>query len=205
MEKHMLAIHSVNKNFKCNKCENSFVTEWRLKRHMTMHDKPIKFCHYFNNGKTCKYEELGCKFRHSEAKECRFREACRRKLCEFKHSSLKEKDNQVEQATSIFCENYCEIKKNIHVHTKKSNDYYLGVNLKEMEETKFPCLLCHFVSSTINGHKKHFEDCKIENPNLILTIECFKENCDYECEECTPEEVINHIAEVHIHKDHQIL
>ena len=84
MEKHMLAMHSVNKNFKCNRCEKSFVTEWRLKKHMQMHDKQTKFCHYFNNGKPCPYEDIGCMYKHALPGKCKS-SVCENYLCQFEH------------------------------------------------------------------------------------------------------------------------
>ena len=63
--------------------------EWRLRKHVLGHDKERKCCHFFNNGKVCPYEEIGCKFKHEESNECRYGQNCYIKLCQFKHSSFK--------------------------------------------------------------------------------------------------------------------
>ena len=118
-----------------------------------MHSLKISYCHFFNNGKVCQFEKLGCKFKHEVSPNCRYGQQCKKELCGFRHYSREEsihqeltvsEENIMEQAMSIFCENYCELKKNIHVHTKQANDHYLVVNIKEMDKTKFPCLLCGF-------------------------------------------------------------
>ena len=62
--------------------------KWRLDKHNKAHEMlNVKFCHYLNNNKVCPFEEIGCKFKHSIAKECRLQKQCRNKLCQFKHSS----------------------------------------------------------------------------------------------------------------------
>ena len=51
------------KPFKCEKCDKTFVLRWRLRKHLSGHETKIK-CYYFNNGKDCPFEMIGCKFRH---------------------------------------------------------------------------------------------------------------------------------------------
>ena len=59
---------------------------WRLQKHESAHElATVKFCHYFNNGKQCPYEEVGCMFNHTESEKCRFDKYCNNKLCQFKH------------------------------------------------------------------------------------------------------------------------
>ena len=83
-----------NKNhqeFKCNICKKGFVLKWRLQKHMKIHNnKNCQPCHYFNNGKMCPFEELGCKFLHINSKLCRFGQECDNKMCPFRHSQEKE-------------------------------------------------------------------------------------------------------------------
>ena len=51
---------------KCGKCAKTFVTNWRLKKHVKMHSNPIlKQCYYFKNDINCPFDDLGCKFGHS--------------------------------------------------------------------------------------------------------------------------------------------
>ena len=47
----------------------------------------MKYCHFFNNSKVCPYKLYGCKFKHSDSKNCRYGEKCKKTLCQFKHPS----------------------------------------------------------------------------------------------------------------------
>ena len=82
-------LHTEILPFKCHVCQKLFFVEWRLRKHVLGHDKERKCCHFFNNGKVCPYEEIGCKFKHEESNECRYGQNCYIKLCQFKHSSFK--------------------------------------------------------------------------------------------------------------------
>ena len=60
--------------------------KWRLKKHTDGHNnKSQKYCHYYNNDKSCPYEEIGCKFLHQISEKCVFGRKCKHKLCQFKH------------------------------------------------------------------------------------------------------------------------
>ena len=84
--------------FVCNICEKKFYVEWRMKKHILSHDQKQKFCHFYNNGKDCPYYEIGCKFKHQEAKKCKYDNNCPFTLCQFQHSiskaDLKENGNK---------------------------------------------------------------------------------------------------------------
>ena len=58
-----------------------------MKKHEESHGKIGKFCHFFNNGKNCPFEEIGCKFQHTSANKCRYDRKCTIKLCQFQHSA----------------------------------------------------------------------------------------------------------------------
>ena len=45
----------------------------------------VQNCHYFNNGKMCPFEELGCKLLHVFARNCKFGERCNKRLCPRRH------------------------------------------------------------------------------------------------------------------------
>ena len=71
------------------------VTKWRLKKHVKSHaDENIKFCHYFNNGKICPFEKLGCMFSHQDSEICYFGVRCMNKLCQFKHTQNLKDDTE---------------------------------------------------------------------------------------------------------------
>ena len=85
LELHMKS-HVNVAQLKCNLCNKEFYAKWRMDKHIADHEKKRKFCHYFNNRKVCPYEEVGCKFDHSQSFNCKFEDKCRIKLCQFKHS-----------------------------------------------------------------------------------------------------------------------
>ena len=60
-----------------------------MEKHTRDHRVDIKFCHYFNNDKPCPYDEVGCKFKHETAPECRCNLKCTFKLCQFTHTTKK--------------------------------------------------------------------------------------------------------------------
>ena len=67
LENHIKIYHKDSKLHECNHCHKCFVTTWRLKKHMQMHSGVrIKPCNYYTNGIFCPFEELGCKFGHTE-------------------------------------------------------------------------------------------------------------------------------------------
>ena len=72
--------------FKCNICEKEFYTNWRLNKHVQSHKQNQKCCHFYNNGEYCPYEEIGCKFKHEAANNCKYDKNCSLKLCKFKHT-----------------------------------------------------------------------------------------------------------------------
>ena len=69
LEKHLIDKHGQEKAFKCENCSKTFILEWRMKKHMMMHDEKISMCKFFTNSQHCPYEEIGCKFSHEASKE----------------------------------------------------------------------------------------------------------------------------------------
>ena len=66
-----LESHSKQKDFRCETCGKEFFMEWRLSQHMNIHENPnIKSCHYYNNSKSCPFENVGCKFKHEKSENC---------------------------------------------------------------------------------------------------------------------------------------
>ena len=88
LEKHMKEKHrETTANFKCNKCNQQFHLKWQLEKHLKVHDEGTKFCHYFNNGQLCPFEEFGCAFKHQNSPECFFMNNCKKKMCQYKHNT----------------------------------------------------------------------------------------------------------------------
>ena len=89
LERHIKEQHvETHQKFKCSMCNKEFQLKWRLTKHMRVHDESAKFCHFFNNEKTCPFEEFGCAFKHEVSPECFFKSRCKNKLCQFKHKSV---------------------------------------------------------------------------------------------------------------------
>ena len=65
LEFHIKKKHETYKEQECDHCGKSFVTTWRLRKHMRIHSQFTKNCRYFQAGMACPFEELGCKFLHS--------------------------------------------------------------------------------------------------------------------------------------------
>ena len=106
LENH-LKTHEQAKRFKCNGCDKLFLLKWRLMQHAKIHeDLNVKFCHFFNNDKSCPYEEIGCMFKHEPSPQCKFKENCLYKLCPSKH----------DQFQSIYTCDQCDYQ------SKKEND-----------------------------------------------------------------------------------
>ena len=63
-------------------------------KHKEMHTESKKFCHFYNNGKSCPYESIGCMFQHSKAGVCK-KSICTQKLCQFEHKREAPKREEV--------------------------------------------------------------------------------------------------------------
>ena len=86
LELHIEKIHIMSE-FNCDNCDKVFVSRWRLNMHQKSHtlQNRTRNCHYFNSGKICPFEKLGCKFQHIMSSECKFRMQCTFKMCQFRH------------------------------------------------------------------------------------------------------------------------
>ena len=64
LEHHLEIEHEIEKTFQCDDCGMNFMLKWRLKKHMSIHNnvhRNIRFCHYFNNSKSCPFETINMK------------------------------------------------------------------------------------------------------------------------------------------------
>ena len=65
LERHIKRNHKDHETFECHTCRKTFVTKWRLEKHMKMHSKiKLKECKYYRTKRHCPFEDLGCKFGH---------------------------------------------------------------------------------------------------------------------------------------------
>ena len=96
LEKHIKTKHENHEKFECDQCNQKFVTSWRLMMHTKGHTlSSQRNCHYFNNGKLCPFEDLGCKFSHTLSMMCKFDKKCSKNLCAYQHSRVMDKDNDL--------------------------------------------------------------------------------------------------------------
>ena len=97
-----------------------------------------KKCHYFNNAKTCPYEEVGCMFLHESSETCYLSKNCKNKLCPYQHHSAIIED---------------EAKDKLNVESK-------GEKQEEVET------LSVIIGAFVNDEKEHFnvnKDCGLNN------------------------------------------
>ena len=76
LETHIKNQHN-STELKCDSCEKVFYMKWRLNKHKEIHTSVnVRHCHYFNNGKNCPFEDIGCKFLHRDWEVCKFGKSC---------------------------------------------------------------------------------------------------------------------------------
>ena len=118
LEDHMSKKHEASKQFKCDDCGKYFHLMWRLRKHQLIHNtgerEVLKYCHYFNNGKECPYEEIGCQFLHLESSKCHFL-ICSNDLCQFTQYVVVDENHDDEEDESFHLNpNQCHLcKKNV--------------------------------------------------------------------------------------------
>ena len=170
-----------------------------MNKHMESHNEETKFCHYYNNGKICPYEEIGCKFKHKESTDCRFDRSCRFALCQFKHTKQGDgkedglnNDAQEKDKYDILEEyNKDEIKEEIccrfcwqgyhKCYEKLDENELIGIDvirIKEdfkncVEEEMFYCEACKFQNKDMTKVQDHFLSNQIERFALNC-LECGK-------------------------------
>ena len=261
IDEHIFTDHGPDRNYKCDQCESMFLSELRLKKHLKAHDsnKNLNFCHYFNNAKDCPYAQYGCMFKHIESKMCRYREKCKKQLCQFKHKeaiviedsqkdvsdqnkvsqpasvqvnkrieasdentvisesnssdktltetsefswTIIENNNKYKKGREFFCNQYCSMKHNIHLHDTKNLHKYKGAKVNEVEEKFivenmtfvkiFICEVCDFKSKGFESHEMHFKDI---HEDIKFTPACIFNHCEYESE--IPVELVKHYSTKH--------
>ena len=165
IDKHMLENHGTEKEFKCDNCEKSYFTEFRLKKHQQTHQfkMNVTYCHYYNNAKTCPFESFGCKFRHSLSKKCKYMDKCNKKLCQFQHSSTISFFNKSSVASES-SKSPKTIKINVHnpvvtfadveSEDEIEDDIYLNQNCNDLDD-----LICEKYCSSKQKDGKRYHVC----------------------------------------------
>ena len=88
LDRHIKEMHEADDEFKCDQCDKTFYLEWRYTNHKKIHYGTVKPCHFFNNGKHCLYEDIGCMFLHEESDQCKFKNCVNKLNKPFKHNRV---------------------------------------------------------------------------------------------------------------------
>lgn len=203
LETHIKTNHDSVEKFECDQCSKRFVLEWRLKKHQGIHiGQNIKRCHFFNNQKTCPYEEIGCMFEHSFSGNCRYGSNCDKTMCSFQHNRRdklfrcedcdfvgktetelgKHMDEKHEgwRVTQPFCDYFCRVEHNMHI-CWSSEDFHewIGFDIWKtcttMEsESVYKCLRCDKTDDDDEKMREHIEENHAQDKALKCNF------CDHE-------------------------
>ena len=186
LELHMKTHKSITP-LKCNICEKLFYVNWRLKKHIASHSESNKCCHYFNNGKLCPFEDVGCKYKHEDSQKCKFNNNCRFKLCQFKHSDKIDAFDGKNIKCDV-CEYMARNGEEIIKHKKLAHEYQKYIEMDESEKYEVNELIC-FNTCWQGDHKCYDKD--EDNELLGVDVKKIKEdfrNCveedTFKCEMC---------------------
>ena len=117
---------------KCDVCAKTFKYEDLRKKHMLItHENFRIYCHFFNNGKTCPYNE-DCVFLHKDSTVCKYGIACERKYCMFKHGR---KNEPVESMYDNIIEEHD--KADVSIGDKKKEESKNDVTLENENKEKY--------------------------------------------------------------------
>ena len=90
-------------------------------KHISGHETEF-FCHYFNNGKACPFDKIGCKFRHENSPFCISKKS-KRVLCPNKHKKSYDVDESMGRGDISDKENdnYEELLEDINIHAREES------------------------------------------------------------------------------------
>ena len=152
LEVHMRRVH---RKYECDECDKVFKNEWILIKHKeATHEGVELFCHYYNNGKDCPFDDE-CIFMHEESESCKYGEACDRVMCMYKHEVNNDNENEDdEEDESDDEENLEEVKPSIE-GVRKSLEKVAAL-LKQVVPN-FKCNHCEFEAKNQNGLNMHMK------------------------------------------------
>ena len=135
---------------KCEQCDKSFKYLDLKKKHILISHENVKlYSHFFNNDKTCPFDEIGCMFAHETSEVCRFDKICKNKLCPFQHTiTEQEKQNNDKEKGE----------------TKVTEEF----NITDSDDHEIEMEQCNFKTSPPKKRKDECEDCA----NQSECIEC---------------------------------
>ena len=166
LEKHLEG-HK-EKEFECTTCGKIFQLEWRLKKHHASHDlKTLKKCHYFNNGKLCPFEEIGCMFLHVLSPKCIFNRMCKNKMCPYQHDNHDIIANEIESNNSDNLD-ICDTANVTNDGAGEAIEEEINVD-SDSENEDLECDLCGKIFANEDDLAEH---------------ESSDDNCGYGCDDC---------------------
>ena len=132
-EKWKLNAHSKTCRMKkCDVCDKTFKYEDLRKKHMLITHENFKiYCHFYNNEKTCPYNE-DCVFLHEDSSVCKYGMACERNYCMFKHGR---KNEPVESIYDNIIEEHD--KADVRIGDKKTEDSKNDVTLENEKNEEY--------------------------------------------------------------------
>ena len=97
LKSHMKQTH----RYKCDQCEKMFNYQDIMKKHILIpHENAKLYCHFYNNKKTCPYNDE-CVFLHEHSRLCKYGSYCEREYCMFKHECQNKEIETVNVAEEI--------------------------------------------------------------------------------------------------------
>ena len=129
LELHIKENHESLEKYSCELCDKKFVLLWRLQKHQKIHtERKVKKCHYFNNGKPCPYEMIGCMFEHSNSVPCKYGRECNKKLCSYQHNprcmNVQKAFTDNEDLKCQNCDFVSETETELGKHMDKTHDFW---------------------------------------------------------------------------------
>ena len=208
--------HRNCEEFKCDDCEKVFYLKWRLSKHKEIHNKDsLRHCHYYDNGKSCPLEEVGCMFLQKDSAPCKFGIMCKNNLCQYKREVQNNNDDESKledefikltedeqwEVRQLVCDETCNGAERLHACSYDAceisrewnimqYDYDYDDNDEKLES--FPCEECGEVLTTLDDFGKHLTD---THDGKVKPKQCVVSDCYVKID--SMETLIHHIGVKH--------
>ena len=152
LETHMRKVH---RKYECDECDKVFKNDGILIKHKeAVHEDIELYCHYYNNGKECPFEDA-CIFLHDESETCKYGKGCERVLCMYKHEVSDDSDNEDDEGDESGDEENLDKFKPSLEGIQKSLEK-VAILLKQVVPN-FKCNHCEFEAKNQNGLTMHIK------------------------------------------------
>ena len=161
-----------HKMYLCNKCDKSFKWQVVMEKHVRISHENVKlFCHYFNNGLECPYNDE-CIFIHEDSEVCKYGAMCERNNCMYKHKEENDdveneeiditEENEVDESdegnktfVNPFLSNSKEFLVEEQEEDAEENCEIKGLDKEKNVEESFECDFCDFETTDSRRFKRH--------------------------------------------------